>query len=163
MELKSRSYLKGDYEKHIQKLTKDNMQELFIDNFGGWSDSVSEKRFFNVVDNGFIELFFLDDIFIGYVSFNSEKYNEYSFLINDIHILKQYQRQGYGVKILEFVINKVKYFNCKQLKIFVFNKNPSLNFYKRNGFILIEHLEKSNTSVMVRGLSLTSSYLRFKI
>lgn len=152
MELKSRSYLKGDYEKFIKKLTKDNMQKLFIENFGGWSDAVSEKRFFNVVENGFIELFFLDDIFIGYVSFNSEKDNKDSYLINDIHILKQYQRQGYGAKILNFVINKVKGFNCKQLKIFVFNKNPSLDFYKKHNFILANHLEKSNTSVMIREL-----------
>lgn len=150
MKLKSRSYVKGDYEKFIKKLTKDNMQKLFVDNFGGWSDVVSKKRFFNVVNNGFIELFFLDDLFVGYVSFNSEKYDSDSFLINDIHILKQYQRQGYGSKILDFVIDKV---NCKQLKIFVFNKNPSIEFYRKHGFVLVEHLEKSDTSVMVRILS----------
>ena len=112
MQLENKNYIDGDYEKHIKPLTKNNMQQLFIDNFGGWSDEVSEKKFYDVVKNGFVELFFLDDEFVGYVSFNVEKNDCSSCLINDIHILKKFQRRGYGFEILNYVILKALKWNC---------------------------------------------------
>ncbi len=152
MGLNFRDYIKGDYEKYIQVLVKDNMEQLFIENFGGWSDLVSEKKFFDVVNSGFVQLFFLDDIFVGYVSFNPEKNYDNSYLINDIHIVKKFQRKGYGSEILNFVIKKTTELNCKRLKIFVFENNPSINFYKKNKFKTIEFLEKSKTCVMVKDI-----------
>ncbi len=150
MQLNSRDYIKGDYESHIKFLTKQNMEQLFIDNFGGWSDSVSEKKFFNSLDNGFVRLFFLKDVFVGYVSFNLEKDHNNSYMINDIHVVEQFQKQGYGTEILDYVINKVLELKGKQLRVFVFEKNPSLNFYKKNEFMEMNYLKKSNTFVMSR-------------
>ena len=66
----SRDYIDGDYEKYIQSITKENMQQYFLDNFGGWSDEVSKKRFFDVVRTGYVRLFFLQDTFVGYVTFS---------------------------------------------------------------------------------------------
>ena len=63
MKITSRAYKDGDYEKYIQSLTKENMQQLFIENFGGWSDELSQNKFFKVCQSGgismvIIELFF---------------------------------------------------------------------------------------------------------
>ena len=123
---------------------------MFIDNFGGWSDLVSEKKFFEVANNGFVKLFFLKDVFIGYVSFNSEKDYDDSYLINDIHIVKKFQKKGYGTKILDFIVKKAIESNFKQLRVFVFENNPSLNFYKKNGFKEVEYLKKSNTFILIK-------------
>jgi len=150
MRLTKRNYESGDYEKYIRPLTKINLEQLFINNFGGWSDLVSETKFFKIIDNGFVELFFLEGEFIGYAAFNTEKENNQSTLLNDIHITKEYQRKGYGTEILDSVINKSIELDHKQIKVFVFKNNPSLKFYKKNGFEEIEHLEKSDTSVMIK-------------
>ena len=64
-----REYVKGDYEKYICFLTKENMSELFISNFGGWSDDVSKKKFFDVLSKGHVELFFLKEEFILFIAY----------------------------------------------------------------------------------------------
>jgi GNAT superfamily N-acetyltransferase len=146
--LEIRDYTEGDYEKYIQSLTKENMQKLFLDNFGGWSDEVSKNKFFKVLADGYVKLFFLEDSFIGYVTFNQEENNKDSYLINDIHIVKTSQGKGYGTEILNFVISECEKLNAKQMKLFVFKENPAINFYKKNGFKEIEFIEKSKTCVM---------------
>ncbi|MCK5108012.1 MAG: GNAT family N-acetyltransferase [Nanoarchaeota archaeon] len=152
MELDIRPYQKGDYEKYIQSLTKENMQKLFLENFGGWSDSVSEKKFFEVLKTGFVRLFFLNNEFIGYVSLNSEKNNPSSGLINDIHLIKEHQRKGYGSEILKLVEEQAITLNYNQLKVFVFKANPSVNFYKKHRFQESEYIEHSKTYVLIKKL-----------
>ena len=149
-ELEMREFFEGDYEKYIKSLTKENMQKLFLENFGGWSDLVSQEKFFKVLAEGYVKLFFLKNSFIGYISFNQEENNKHSYLIHDIHILKEFQGKGYGTKILNFVISKCKELKAKQIKLFVFKNNPATEFYKKNDFKEIEYLEKSNTSVMLK-------------
>lgn len=148
MELISRSYKEGDYESYIQKPTKENMEQHFIENFGGWSDEVSKKKFLEVIETGYSELFFQGDQFIGYVSFNEERDDRTSYMINDIHITKKHQRKGYGKQILNYVINKAKETNHKKLKLFVFKDNPSINFYIKYNFKETAVIDKSKTSVM---------------
>lgn len=150
MKLESRNFIEEDYNKFIQPITKENMQDLFIKNFGGWSDDVSKKKFFEIVKNGFVKLFFLEDEFVGYVSCNTEKNNPDSFLINDIHIKKDFQRKGFGTEILNQVITEANKQNKSQLKVFVFKNNPSIKFYEKRGFKEEINLEKSNTSVMIK-------------
>lgn len=150
MKLKPRNYQEKDYEQYIQSLTKTNMQKLFLENFGGWSDEVSKKKFFKVVENGFVELFFLEGVFVGYVSSNMERDHKDSYLINDIHLEKKFQRKGYGTEILNFVEEKVKKLKGKRLKVFVFKANPSLEFYKKVGFKEIEYIGHSKTYILVR-------------
>lgn len=147
MQLTSRDYSEGDYEKYIQKLTKDNMEKLFIQNFGGWSDEVSRNKFFDVLKKGTVKLFFLDDIFVGYVSFEVERENSESYLIHDIHILEDYQQKGFGTGILNYVIEEVE---GKQLKVFVFENNKAIEFYLKHGFEKKEFLEKSKTWILIR-------------
>ena len=152
MQLTSKIYNKKDYEKYIKTLTKENMQKLFLENFGGWSDSVSEKKFFEVLNDGFVRLFFLNDVFIGYVSLNSEKDNPNSGLINDFHIIKEHQRRGYGTEILKLIEKQASSLNYNQLKVFVFKANPSIKFYLKNRFKESEYIERSKTYVLVKKL-----------
>ena len=49
MTLEPKPYQEGDFEKYIQLVTKENMQQLFIDNFGGFSDETSKKKFFETL------------------------------------------------------------------------------------------------------------------
>lgn len=150
MKLKPRNFLEGDYEKYIQNLTKNHMKQLFIDNFGGWSNKVSKDKFFKVLKNGFVKLFFLENDFVGYVTYEVEKNNKQSFLINDIHIESKFQNKGYGTNILEFVKSEAIKSNKTQLKVFVFKNNLAIKFYAKKGFKEVENLEKSNSSVMVK-------------
>lgn len=147
MQLIPKDYSEGDYEKYVQKLTKDNMQNLFEENFGGWSDEVSEKKFFEVLKNGNVKLFFLEGDFVGYVSYEIEKNNSNSYLIHDIHILKKFQQKGFGSEILKYVVEQTKE---KQLKVFVFENNEAIKFYLKYGFEKNEFLEKSKTWVLIR-------------
>jgi len=150
MSLKFKSYQEGDYEKYIKSLTKENMEQLFVENFGGWSDEVSDKKFFSVLENGFVKLFFLENEFVGYVTYESEKNKKDSCLINDIHIVDRFRKRGIGKKILDFVREECLNHGCRQMKVFVFENNPSINFYLKMGFEKKEFLEKSNTWIMIK-------------
>jgi len=148
MKLRNRNYLQDDYEKYIQPLVKENMQQLFIENFGGWSDAVSKNKFFETLKIGSIQLFFKEETFVGYVSYEEEKNNSQSILINNIHIQKKFQQEGYGTQILNWVESQITKYN--QIKIFVFKNNTSKKFYEKNNFKEISELSKSHTSVMIK-------------
>jgi GNAT superfamily N-acetyltransferase len=150
MTLTSRSFQEDDYKEYIQKLTRDNMRAHFVKNFGGWSDKVSKDKLLKVVETGVVQLFFDEDKFIGYVSFNPEKDNKYSLLINDIHVVKLFQRKDYGFQILNYVIKYAKTAFMEQLKVFAFKDNYAVNFYEKNDFKVVEELEKSNSVIMTR-------------
>lgn len=154
MTLTLKEYLEGEYEKHILPLTKSHMQQFFIDNFGGWSDEVCEKRFFKTLKDAFVKLFYLENVFVGYVSYSLEENNVNSYLINDIHIVDEYQHKGYGSEILEYIQTQAQQEGITQLKVFVFKNNPSLKFYERKGFTQIEFLEKSNSYIMIKHLTM---------
>lgn len=152
MKLIAKNYEEGNYETFIQQLTKTHMQQYFIDNFGGWSDEVSEKRFFKILKNGFVKLFFLKNQFVGYVSFTCEANNASSYLIHDIHIVDNFQKKGYGKEILMYVLDTASRLHKTQLKVFVFKNNLANKFYRSRGFKEVDFLEKSNTFVMVKSL-----------
>ena len=153
VKLEMRDFIGGDYEKYIKEITKMHMKKYFMDNFGGWSDELCRDKFFKVVANGYVKLFFIKDLFVGYVTFNPEIKEESSYIINDIHVSKIFQGLGYGTEILNIAISKCKELNAKQIKVFVFNENPALKFYKKNGFKNIKNLERSNSCVMVLDLN----------
>ena len=128
------------------------MEEPFAKHFGGWSDVVSKDKFSQSLQNGFIQLAFLEDNFVGYVSFEPERDFSHSFTINAIHIKKSFQRKGYGLALLRFVIKKVTALHCSQLKLFVFKDNDAINFYKKIGFEEIETVYRTNTLIMLKKL-----------
>ena len=144
-----RDHYEGDYDKYIKEITKENMKKYFMENFGGWSDELSRNKFYKVVANGYVKLFFIKEKLVGYVTFNPELKEDNSYLINDIHVVKEFQGLGYGTEILNYVISKCKELNAKQIKVFVFNENPAFNFYKKNGFKITGTLDKSNSSILI--------------
>ena len=152
-ELTIKDYTEGYYQKYIQTLTKENMEQLFIANFGGWSDEISKQKFFDIVKLGFIQLFFIKDRFIGYISYNLETQHKNSYLINDIHIKEEFQQKGYGTEILDHIINKAKNNKIKQLIVLVFKNNPAYDFYKKHQFKETTILEKSFTAVMIKKIT----------
>lgn len=152
MRLDSREFIEGDYEKFICSITKDHMKDLFIKNFGGWSDEVSRNKFFEILESGFVRLFFLNDEFVGYVTFSLERDFKDSFMINDIHVVDKFQGRGFGREIIEFVIDKVVGLSGNQVRLFVFGNNSSIKFYEKCGFLKVDFWEKSNTCVMVRSV-----------
>lgn len=148
----SRDFKEGDYDEYIQKLTRDNMRDHFIKNFGGWSEQVSKNKILKVAKEGVVRLFFNDNNFVGYVSFNPESNDNDSILIHDIHVVKLFQRKDYGFQILNEVVKHAKKNDAKQLKVFVFKDNYAVNFYLKNDFHITEELEKSNSVIMIRFL-----------
>ncbi len=151
MTLISKEYREGNFEVLIQPLLRENMKQLFIDNFGGWSDVVSKDKFFEVIQEGIVQLFFKEKEFVGYISASPEKDNSQSLLIHDIQIKKEYQRKGFGKQILLFIENKAKEISCTQLKAFVFKNNPAREFYLHQGFIDSKK-GKSHTLIVVKSL-----------
>jgi GNAT superfamily N-acetyltransferase len=122
MDLTNRSFQEGDYETFVQALTKSHMQQYFVEFFGGWSDDVSKKRFFKCVEQGSVQLFFLNDSFVGYFA-------ELTNVLEDLHVVDSFQGKGIGSQILQHALLQ------KDLEVLVFATNPALAFYERNNFI----------------------------
>jgi len=143
-----RSYKELDFIS-IKSISKENMEELFIKNFGGWSDSVSSEQLKKILEEGYV--YVLEDEGVkGFVTFFEEKDNKNFYIINDLHVKKGFQRKGLGSKLLEFAENKIKDLNGKRIKILVFENNPSNIFYKKKGYEQIDFLEKSGTLVLAK-------------
>jgi ribosomal protein S18 acetylase RimI-like enzyme len=108
------------------------MQQYFVDFFGGWSDEVSKKRFFTCVKQGVVQLYFINDNFVGYFA-------ELKGVLEDVHVVDNYQSQGYGTRMLSHPSLQ------KELQVLVFATNPALRFYERNGFVRLSFDETSQS------------------
>ena len=89
---------------------------------------------------------------VGYVSFIEEKDFKNSYLINDLEISENNQGKGYGKELLLFAQDKIKKLNGKRVKVFVFEDNPALEFYKKFGYEVNEEVKRTNTLVLVKDL-----------
>ncbi|MAG47515.1 hypothetical protein CL617_02840 [archaeon] len=54
--------------------------------------------------------------------------------LKTIYVNKNYQGEGYGIKITKFLIEKAKQLKLK--KVFLWSSSNSINFYKKLGFKL---------------------------
>jgi ribosomal protein S18 acetylase RimI-like enzyme len=154
MELINKKFAKK-YLDSILNLCKENMQELFIDNFGGWSDNTSKNKFLKTITNGKIELFFTkNNEFIGFITFSIEKNNSRSILLEDIHIKREFQRKGFGKEIFSWFLKEIRTTNThkhiSQIKVFVFKNNPAHKFYLDLDFSIQEESSKDHTYVMIK-------------
>lgn len=136
-------------EKEILELLKENMKELFLENFGGWNDETSKKQFEDISSEGYTYIVKNDDKMMGYVSFYPE---EDVFVINDIQIKKEFQQKGFGSEILTFVESKVKELNGNKIRLLVFKNNPALKFYEKHNYKQINYQERTNTCEMLKSL-----------
>lgn len=150
--LTERDYREGDYESYIQKLTEEHMRLYFEEHFGGWSAKLSKKKFLDVLKTGLVKLFFLKDKFVGYYTVEVERDNEQSYLLHDLHVTDVFKGKGKGKQILQHVFAQAEIDGKNQVKAFVFVDNPAKRFYEANGFVVVEHLEKSKSVVLVRNI-----------
>ncbi|MCF8013053.1 GNAT family N-acetyltransferase [Candidatus Woesearchaeota archaeon] len=158
--IKIREYKKGEYEEFILPLCKKHMKPYFDKHFGGWNDNANKKQFFNILKKGYVYLFEIEtkqtnkNILIGYATFIEEKNeeNKNKYTLNDIHVKEEFQKQGYGSKMLLFVENKIKELKGTKLKILVFKDNKSIEFYKKHNYKKINFIEKNDTIVLEKEL-----------
>ena len=139
-------------KKEVLILLKENMEKLFIENFGGFSDEVSAKQVDKITKKGFSYISKINGNLVGYAFFYEEMDFKDSYILNDIQIKKEFQQKGFGSEILKFVENKIKELNGTRIKLLVFENNPALKFYKKHNYEQIDFLEKSKTIVMVKEL-----------
>ncbi|MBW3019767.1 GNAT family N-acetyltransferase [Candidatus Woesearchaeota archaeon] len=149
MRLISRLYQEGDFENFIQKTVKENMKEFFLKNFGGWNDEVSKRQFFEYFEKGFVYVFELNSIPVGYVTFVKE---DETFYVNDFQVRKEFQQKGFGSEIMEFLEDFAKKNKGKEIKLLVFKDNPALKFYLKHGFREINFIPHNNTCEMIKML-----------
>jgi len=146
----------GKYEDYTRRFISNNISRALC----GKKISMNRNmRFDFLYVNDFVEIleqFFTTDAkHRNYNICTGEpvEFIEIANIINDIHVSKIFQGLGYGTEILNIAISKCKELNAKQIKVFVFNENPALKFYKKNGFKVIKNLERSNSCVMVLDLN----------
>jgi GNAT superfamily N-acetyltransferase len=86
------------------------------------------------IKNRKIYIIIKDELVIGTGSiFLLKKYHCKNICqIEDLVIDKDYRRNGYGIKLLEFLINEGKKYNC--YKIMLDCKDENLPFYKKLNF-----------------------------
>ncbi|WP_291648045.1 N-acetyltransferase [Clostridium sp.] len=82
-----------------------------------------------------VYIFEEDNIVKGFVGIVENNY------IGGIFVSKDYQREGVGQKLIDFCKSKYPY-----LTLNVFTKNKkALNFYNKNGFVVLEELINEDT------------------
>lgn len=74
-----------------------------------------------------------DDLHIGYITLI--KMEDGYLQIDDFYILKEYQHQGYGNKVIKYLTDKYH-----KLQLYVFRSNlVALNLYKKFNFEIIDN------------------------
>ena len=128
MDIKFRKCSLDDFD-FLFELKKQNFKK-YVDNIWGWIDlneHLSHKRI--IIYNG---------IEIGVYAYHIT--DDGTYFINEINILKEYQGNGIGTKILKDVLEKNKNDNIITI-LQVFKDNPAINLYKRLGFVIYDETE----------------------
>ena len=74
---------------------------------------------------------------VGFASFSQHVEAEKIFHLNKIYVLPNQQGKNIGKQLLNYVINKIKEFGAKSLRLNVNRNNIALHFYKKQGFEII--------------------------
>ena len=84
---------------------------------------------------------------IGWIA--CENYPEYTFIVG-LYLLIDEQRKGIGTKLLNYCIDTMKNKNCKLIILNVLKNAPwSIEFYKKNGFMIYDTTSKHGTGFNV--------------
>ena len=149
MKLKIRKYKKGDYEKFIHPLEKENMK-FYMDKYisGGWSDKLNKLGFDENLKNGWIYLFGDDSEIFGNFRISPDNTDNTALYIHSIQIKQEFQNKGYGTQILNFIELKSKKLNFKKFRLSVFKDNPAINLYLKFDFEIIDSTPNLNLVLM---------------
>ena len=138
MNIKFRKCTLEDFD-FLFKLKKDNFK-IYVDKIWGWNDEDQIERMRIDLEETLEQkqIIIFNDVEIGVFSFYMLENDVCR--INEINILKEYQRKGIGSYILE---NKLKENSDKNIKTIlqVFKDNPAFKLYKRLGFEVYEETE----------------------
>ena len=86
---------------------------------------------------------------IGYLEFQEKEDGWYLW---DIHLSRNYQRQGLGAKLLEFVHKEVVKKGGSEITLFAYAKNPAIRLYKRFGYLVTKRILKDHRVRMMKHL-----------
>ena len=91
---------------------------------------------FSVLKHQFIIVLENEDP-IGFASFSPHEDEPSIYHLNKIYVLPQQQGKNIGKKILEYVIDQIKYSGAASLQLNVNRNNKALHFYEKQGFTII--------------------------
>ncbi|XFA99631.1 GNAT family N-acetyltransferase [Candidatus Izemoplasma sp. B36] len=116
---------------------KDQIRNLYLNN--EWSAyTKNEEKLFNGIKNS-TDVFAAYDnqLLVGLIRTISDQ--ETICYIQDILILKEYQRKGIGKKLINIIFDKYKH--VRQIVLMTDNNNNTNEFYKRVGLIPFESID----------------------
>lgn len=108
-----------------------------------WKKIINEEKSFYVIENN-------NEIF-GFVSFgksHNEKYKNYGEIYS-LYLKDEYHKKGYGKKLLQFSIDKLRE-KYKKIIVNCFTDNLSIDFYKKQGGKPIENSYKQIDGKMIK-------------
>lgn len=112
----------------VYNIIVSTMKEYYINAFGKFDKTI--ERAYLLEDFKQYDYYLINNG-IGLISY---KVNNERLFINELHILKKYQNQGYGSLILKEIISKTNF----PILLEVLKVNASaLRFYQKHGFIII--------------------------
>ena len=123
------------YQEHHSKEQIDYMLHLFYDTDALIKQMDENQQFILAVEN---------EQPLGFASFAVyDKKEPTVFRLHKIYINPQHQGKQIGNKLIEFVVNTIRNKNASALLLNVYRNNSiAVNFYKKNGFEIIESLDK---------------------
>ncbi len=116
---------------------KDQIRNLYLDN-EWYAYTKNEENLFNGIKNS-TDVFAAYDnqLLVGLIRTISDQ--ETICYIQDILVLKEYQRKGIGKKLINIILDKYK--NVRQIVLMTDNNNNTNEFYKRVGLIPFESID----------------------
>lgn len=142
MEITSKKYSEGDYEKFVYLLEKENMKKYWNKHLGdNWSDKENRKKFQEILENGWTYLFFDNGEFCAFTSFFPDEDEKNNLFVYNIQVKKEFQNKGIGSWILRFVEKKAKEKDFRKMKAFVWKGNSAFDLWIRKGFEKVDELD----------------------
>ena len=78
---------------------------------------------------------FLDDEAVGFASYSVKSGSEPSvFRLNKLYLQPEHHGKGLGKSLLKFIMEEVKPLGGEYLELNVNKENPTVDFYKKQGF-----------------------------
>lgn len=127
-------------KKYLDEVSLQFPDKLNISNISEYAEKINQNA----------EIYFLvnNDIDIGMCAIYSNDYENKIIYISSISIKKDYLSKGLGQVLLDYIFTLKNNYNMKYIKLEVKKNNiKAINFYKKNGFQVIE--EKLETYLMV--------------
>lgn len=112
-----------------------------------WFDAVGKEQYPDGVSSTLVWAGFIDNKPVGFISI--KKNNEFTSEVYVLGVLKQFQRNGIGEKLLEAAYDQIIQDGVKLLVVKTLDSSANYepyektrNFYKKNGFLPVDVYNK---------------------